>query len=95
MAAMNAKFGLPEVGLGIIPGYGGTQRLAKLIGPGKAKKLIFSGEQVSAEEAYQIGLVEKLVPVGEAFQAAKVLARKTSYRHRLRNELTRRLTVRG
>ncbi|MBZ5750017.1 enoyl-CoA hydratase-related protein [Metabacillus rhizolycopersici] len=65
IAAMNAKFDLPEVGLlGIIPGYGGTQRLAKLIGPGKAKKFIFSGEQVSAEEAYQIGLTRRLTVRG-------------------------------
>ncbi|MEX2460986.1 MAG: enoyl-CoA hydratase-related protein [Paenibacillaceae bacterium] len=78
VAAMNAKFGLPEVGLGIIPGYGGTQRLARLVGAGKAKELIFSGEAISAEEAYRLGLVEKLVPVGEALQTAKDLARTIS-----------------
>lgn len=78
IAAMNAKFGLPEVSLGIIPGYGGTQRLARLIGPGRAKKLILSGEQISAEEAYQMGLVEKVVQNGEALQSAKELARKIS-----------------
>lgn len=76
IAATNAKFGLPEVGLGIIPGYGGTQRLAKLVGVGKAKELIFSGELISAEEAYRIGLVERLVPVGEAVQSAKLLAQQ-------------------
>jgi len=76
IAAMNAKFGFPEVGLGIIPGYGGTQRLARLVGSGKAKEMIFSGETLSAEEAYRIGMAEKLVPVGEALQAAKDLAKK-------------------
>ncbi|MCQ6281679.1 enoyl-CoA hydratase/isomerase family protein [Bacillus sp. EB600] len=75
-AAMNAKFGLPEVGLGIIPGYGGTQRLARLIGSGKAKELILSGEQISAEEAYRIGLVERIVPAGEALNSSIVFARK-------------------
>lgn len=74
IAAANAKLGLPEVTLGIIPGYGGTQRLARLVGEGKAKELIFSGEAISAEEAYRIGLVEQLVPAGEALQAAKALA---------------------
>lgn len=74
IASKNAKFGLPEVGLGIIPGYGGTQRLAKLVGIGKAKELIFSGELISAEEAYRIGLVERLVPVGESLNSAKELA---------------------
>jgi enoyl-CoA hydratase len=75
-AAMNAKFGLPEVSLGIIPGYGGTQRLARLIGSGKAKELIFSGEQISAEEAYRIGLVERVVPAGEALNSSIEFARK-------------------
>jgi len=76
VASANAKFGLPEVSLGIIPGYGGTQRLARLVGAGKAKELIFSGDQISADEAFRIGLVEKLVPVGEALQSALALAEK-------------------
>jgi enoyl-CoA hydratase len=76
IAAMNARFGLPEVGLGIIPGYGGTQRLARLIGSGKAKELIFSGEQISAEEAYRIGLAERIVPVGGALNSSIEFARK-------------------
>ncbi|AMA71407.1 MULTISPECIES: enoyl-CoA hydratase/isomerase family protein [Aneurinibacillus] len=61
VASRKSQLGLPEVKLGIIPGYGGTQRLARLVGPGKAKQLIFSGEFISAEEAYRIGLVEILV----------------------------------
>lgn len=76
VAAKNAKFGLPEVGLGIFPGYGGTQRLPRLVGIGKAKELIFSGEVVGAEEAYRIGLVEKLAEEGESVQVAKQLAEK-------------------
>lgn len=80
IAEVNAKLGLPEVSLAIIPGYGGTQRLSRLVGVGKAKELIFSGNTISAEEAHRIGLVEKLVPDGEALQSAKDLAVKISSR---------------
>jgi enoyl-CoA hydratase len=76
IASTTAKFGFPEVGLGIFPGYGGTQRLPRLVGSGKAKEIIFSGEAIKAEEAYRIGLVEKLAPEGESLQVAKELARK-------------------
>lgn len=66
--------------LGIIPGYGGTQRLPRLVGLGKAKELIFSGESINAEEAYRIGLIDKLVPSGKALDEAKVLAVKIATR---------------
>ncbi|MFT9850243.1 enoyl-CoA hydratase/isomerase family protein [Aneurinibacillus sp. REN35] len=71
VASRKSQLGLPEVKLGIIPGYGGTQRLARLIGPGKAKQLIFSGEFVSAEEAYRIGLIEQLVDEDALSEARK------------------------
>ncbi|SDH97803.1 enoyl-CoA hydratase [Alteribacillus persepolensis] len=74
IAAENAKLGLPEVGLGLIPGYGGTQRLTRLIGLGKAKEIIFTGKPLSAQEAHQIGLVEKAVPEKNALEAAKDMA---------------------
>ncbi|MEG2347859.1 MAG: enoyl-CoA hydratase-related protein [Cetobacterium sp.] len=61
IASKNAKFGQPEVGLGIIPGFSGTQRLPRIVGIGKAKELIFSGEIISAEEAYNINLVNYVV----------------------------------
>jgi len=61
IASEKARFGQPEVGLGIIPGFGGTQRLARLIGPGQAKKLIFSAEIIQAAQALEIGLVEQVV----------------------------------
>ena len=61
-ASTNAKFGQPEINLGVIPGFGGTQRLSRLIGTGMAKELIFTGKMISAEEALQIGLVNKVVP---------------------------------
>ncbi len=65
IASEKAKFGQPEVNLGIIPGYGGTQRLARLVGRGKAKELIFSGEMIDAQEAFRIGLVDGVYPPEE------------------------------
>jgi len=76
IAAENAQLGQPEVNLGIIPGYGGTQRLARLIGPGKAKELIFTADSLSAKDAWQVGLVEQVVGRGEALEAARKLAEK-------------------
>ena len=71
----DAKFGQPEVLLGIIPGGGGTQRLARLVGPSRAKDLIITGRQVGAEEAFRIGLVDRLAPDGtSALDAALELA---------------------
>ncbi len=69
LASERARFGQPEILLGIIPGGGGTQRLARLIGPSRAKDLIFSGRQVKAEEALALGLVDRVVPT-EEFEAA-------------------------
>jgi enoyl-CoA hydratase/carnithine racemase len=66
----NAKFGQPEILLGIIPGAGGTQRLARLVGPAKAKDLIFSGRFVDAAEALQIGLVDRVVAPDDVYKAA-------------------------
>jgi enoyl-CoA hydratase/carnithine racemase len=66
-----AKVGQPEILLGIIPGAGGTQRLPRLIGPAKAKDLIFSGRHVAADEALAIGLADKVVPDAEVYQAAR------------------------
>jgi len=70
IASERARFGQPEILLGIIPGGGGTQRLARLVGPSRAKDLIFSGRQVGAEEALRIGLVDRVVPVDDFEQAA-------------------------
>ncbi|WP_027355766.1 enoyl-CoA hydratase-related protein [Desulfofundulus thermocisternus] len=76
VAAENARLGQPELNLGILPGAGGTQRLARLVGIGKAKELILTGEIIDAAEAYRIGLVNKVVPAGEAVRAAKEMAKK-------------------
>lgn len=75
IASEKAKFGQPEVNLGIIPGYGGTQRLPRLVGKGMAKKLIYSGEMIDAQEAYRIGLVQEVVPAEELMAAAEKLAK--------------------
>ncbi|MGH7753365.1 MAG: enoyl-CoA hydratase-related protein, partial [Gemmatimonadales bacterium] len=62
LASDNAKFGQPEVKLGIIPGYGGTQRLPRLVGKGRATELVLAGDWIDAQEAYRIGLVNRVVP---------------------------------
>ncbi len=74
IASENAKFGQPEVNLGIIPGYGGTQRLARLIGRGRAMELILTGNQIDAQEALRIGLINKVVPQSELLATATAMA---------------------
>ena len=70
----NAVFGQPEVGLGITPGFGGTQRLARIVGVGKAKEMIYGGRNIKADEAYRIGLVNNVYTIEELMPAAKKLA---------------------
>lgn len=76
IASEKAKFGQPEVTLGLIPGYGGTQRLSRLVGKGKAKELILTGEMIDAHEALRIGLVERVVPQEKLMSEAEALATK-------------------
>lgn len=76
IATERSRLGQPEVNLGIIPGAGGTQRLQRLVGLGKAKELIFTGDIISAEEAQRIGLVNKVVAPGELLTAAREMAAK-------------------
>ncbi|WP_439654329.1 enoyl-CoA hydratase/isomerase family protein [Streptacidiphilus carbonis] len=76
IAAENAKFGQPEILLGLIPGAGGTQRLSRLVGPSRAKELIFTGRQVRAEEALRIGLADQVVPAEEVYPTALAWASK-------------------
>ena len=79
-ASENAKFGLPEITLGIIPGFGGTQRLARIVGKNIAKEMIFTGKTISAEEARELGFVNKVLPqaelLEETWKTAKSIAQK-------------------
>jgi enoyl-CoA hydratase len=74
LASQSAKFGQPEINLGIIPGFGGTQRLARRIGVAAARLMIYSGEAVTAEEALRLGLVNRVLPSGELLPEAQKLA---------------------
>ena len=76
VASSNAKLGLPEVGLGIIPGYGGTQRLAQLVGKGKAMEMVLTAGMISAEEAFNLGLVNYCVDQGELLETCGGIAKK-------------------
>ena len=76
IASSAAKFGQPEVKLGLTPGYGGTQRLPRLIGPGNARYLLLTGEMISAEEALRMGLVQKIAAPEQLMAEAQSLARK-------------------
>ena len=78
LASDNARFGLPEVGLGLLPGFGGTVRLARLVGLGRAVELTLTGEMISAEEALGFGLVSGVVPRAQLMPKAKELLRKVT-----------------
>ena len=80
IAAVHAKMGLPEVTLGLIPGYGGTQRLTQLVGKGRALEMICTAEMISAEKAERIGLVNYVVPMDELLQTAEELLKKVVQR---------------
>ncbi|MEG2276352.1 MAG: short-chain-enoyl-CoA hydratase [Odoribacter sp.] len=94
IASVKAKFGQPEVGLGIIPGFSGTQRLPRIVGLGKAKELIYTATVIPAEEAYRIGLVNKVVEpeelMTEAIAMAKVIASKAQLAVRYAKEAINR-----
>ena len=76
LASETAKFGQPEVKLGIIPGYGGTQRLPRLVGKGLAMQLVLAGEMITAQEAHRIGLVNEVLPAAELLPRAEAIAQK-------------------
>jgi enoyl-CoA hydratase len=76
IASEKAKFGQPEVALGLLPGGGGTQRLPRLVGKGRALQLILSGETISAQEAYRIGLVNEVVPAEQLIGRAEAILQK-------------------
>ena len=76
IASERAKLGFPEVKLGIFPGWGGTQRITRILGLGRTKELVFTGELIDANEAYRIGLVERVVPHEQVLEEASKLAEK-------------------
>lgn len=76
LAADNALFAQPEVGLGVIPGFGGTQRLPRLIGEGRAKELTYTCDNIKADEAYRIGLVNHVYPADQLMEQARKMAKK-------------------
>jgi len=80
LVAVNAQLGQPEIKLGLFPGAGGTQRLPRLVGEAKAKELMYIGDPISAEEAYRIGLANRLVPAGEALTAARQMGQTIASR---------------
>ncbi|MCX6835318.1 MAG: enoyl-CoA hydratase-related protein [candidate division Zixibacteria bacterium] len=94
LASEKAKFGQPEVSLGIIPGYGGTQRLSRLVGRGKAMQMILTGDMITAAEAYRIGLVNEVYPAEElltkALEMANTIASKGPLAMRMAKECINR-----
>jgi enoyl-CoA hydratase/carnithine racemase len=95
IASERAKLGQPEILLGIIPGGGGTQRLARLVGPAKAKDLVLTGRQVAADEALRIGLVDEVVPPDELQPRALALAAELARGAVVAQELAKRAIDRG
>src|SRR5439155_2232354 len=94
-ASDKAKLGQPEVNLGVIPGFGGTQRLARRIGIGRARELCFTGEMVGAEEALRIGLVNGVVPQAELLGKTTAIAQKIATKGPLAIRACKRVMHRG
>lgn len=95
LMADRARVGQPETNLGIIPGWGGTQRLPRLVGSAKAIELILTGDMVNAQEAFRLGLANKVVPAGQVLAEAKGLAKKIAAKSKLTNEATIKAVVNG
>ncbi|MEE9539243.1 MAG: enoyl-CoA hydratase-related protein [candidate division NC10 bacterium] len=94
-ASDRARFGQPEINLGFIPGGGGTQRLARLIGRPRAKELIYTGEMIDAQEAYRIGFVNKVFPAAELIPAVKKLAQQVTSKGAVAIELAKKVIDEG
>jgi len=95
LAAENAKFGQPEVNLGVPPGFAGTQRLPRLVGKGRAKELLFTTDMIDAAEAYRIGLANKVYPAAELMEAARAMAAKIAAKGQIAVRLTKSAVNQG
>jgi enoyl-CoA hydratase/carnithine racemase len=95
VAVENAKFGQPEVKLGLVPGGGGTQRLPRLVGKGRALQLILSGEMISAQEAYRIGLVDEIVPATDLITRAEAILKQIAANAPIAVKLALEVTNKG
>jgi enoyl-CoA hydratase len=95
LASENAKLGQPEVKLGIVAGYGGTQRLTRLVGLGRALELLLTGEQITAQRAYEIGLVNGVYPQAELLQQSEKLLRKMTANGPVALKLTMEAAIHG
>ncbi|WP_371372656.1 short-chain-enoyl-CoA hydratase [Sporomusa aerivorans] len=95
LASEKAKFGQPEVTLGIVPGFAGTQRLPRLVGKGRAKELLFTGDIIDAQEAYRIGLVNKVTAPEELMTTARALAEKIMSRAEVAVQLCKTAVNKG
>jgi len=95
IAGDNARLGQPEINLGIIPGWGGSQRLPRLVGKGRAKELLFTGDMVDAAEAWRIGLVNRVVPANELMTVSRELAGKIAGKGEISLRLAKEAVDRG
>jgi len=95
VASENAQFGQTEINVGLVPGWGGTQRLPRLAGRNKAKELIFTGDRITANEAERIGIVNKVVPLAKLPEAALELARKLASKSPIMLRLAKQAVNRG
>ena len=94
-ASDKARFGQPEVALGLMPGFGGTQRLARRVGPGRARELIYTGDHVTADAALAMGLVNAVVPVAELDERVQAVAGKIAQKAPLAITASKRVILRG
>jgi enoyl-CoA hydratase len=95
IAAENARFGQPEINIGTLPGFGGSQRLPRLVGKGRALEMILTGDMIDAREAYRIGLVNKVVPQSELMAAARSVAAKLASKSQMAMKLCKEVVVNG
>jgi enoyl-CoA hydratase len=95
LASDKAKFSQPEVNLGVIPGFGGTQRLARRVGVGLAREMIYTGDMVGADEALRIGLANRVVPAGELMDRAREIAAKIASKGPVAIAAAKRVVLRG